>query len=374
MPQALARKLARALARALALLALLLPFPLQAQDLAGTGPQPGGFAGLGTQADGFAIPEPDPHFSFPRDHGPHPDFRIEWWYLTATLRGADGRDYGIQWTLFRSALAPRTAEGWEAPQIFMGHAGLTTPDGHHGAERLARGGIGTAGVTATPFRAVIDDWQMISTAPQDADALDALELRARGADFAYDLALAATGPLVFHGQGGYSVKSPAGQSSYYYSQPFYRVTGTLHLADGPIAVTGTGWLDREWSSQPLSGDQEGWDWLSIHFDDGARLMAFGLRDSGGGRFTSATWIGADGSSESYGDGHVTLAPLGTSRVAGRTIPTEWRLTLPDRGLDITTTPLNPHSWMATSVPYWEGPIAVTGSHPGRGYLEMTGYD
>ncbi|MFK7753963.1 MAG: lipocalin-like domain-containing protein, partial [Sedimentitalea sp.] len=76
-----------------------------------------GFAGLGTQVEGFTNPEPSYVFDFPTDHGPHPDFRIEWWYLTATLRGADGLDYGIQWTLFRSALAPETRPGWQDPQL-----------------------------------------------------------------------------------------------------------------------------------------------------------------------------------------------------------------------------------------------------------------
>ncbi len=332
-----------------------------------------GFAGLGAGADGFATPVPNPSFSFPADHGPHPDYRIEWWYLTATLTGDDGRDYGVQWTLFRSALLPTTSDDWTSPQLFMGHAGLTTPDQHFSAERLGRGGVGQAGVSTMPFRAFIDDWHMTSTATT-GDAFDTITLAARSTDFAYDLSLGATGPLIFHGQAGFSVKSANGQASYYYSQPFYTVTGTLTLPSGPITVTGNAWLDREWSSQPLSEDQEGWDWFSLQFDSGARLMAFGLRDADGGSFTSATWIEPDGTTTPYGDGAVTLTPLATSTVADRTLPTEWRLQLPARDLDIETTPLNPAAWMDTSFPYWEGPIRFTGTHHGRGYLEMTGYD
>ena len=105
-----------------------------------------GFAGLGTEAEGFALPERGIPFVVPGDHGAHPDYRIEWWYVTANLTGADGRDYGLQWTLFRSALAPETpgagAEGWASPQVWMGHAGLTTPEAHFAAERFARGGTG----------------------------------------------------------------------------------------------------------------------------------------------------------------------------------------------------------------------------------------
>ena len=45
-----------------------------------------------------------------------------------------------------------------------------------------------------------------------------------------------------------------------------------------------------------------------------------------------------------------------------------------KGVDVTVTALNEDAWMATSIPYWEGPVTVTGSHQGIGYLEMTGYD
>lgn len=333
-----------------------------------------GFAGLGAEAEGFAIPQSPAIFNFPTDHGPHPDYRIEWWYLTANLTGPDGTPYGAQWTLFRSALTPDDAAGWNAAQLWMAHAGLTTPNAHLSAERLARGGIGQAGVTAAPFAAWIDDWAITSTAPATTDALDALQVGAQGAGFAYDLALTATGPLIFHGQAGYSVKSALGQASYYYSQPFYEVAGTITLPDGAIPVTGTAWLDREWSSQPLSETQDGWDWVSLQFDDGARLMGFTLRDSASASFTAATWIDADGISQSFPDGALTMTPLAISNVAGRNIPTSWRVELPERGLDITARALNPQSWMDVSIPYWEGPVTLTGSHKGRGYLEMTGYE
>ncbi|PRY24925.1 putative secreted hydrolase [Aliiruegeria haliotis] len=331
-----------------------------------------GYAGLGTEAEGFALPSPETNFSFPRDHGPHPDFRIEWWYLTANLSGEDGNEYGIQWTLFRSALQPGEADGWDSPQIWMGHAGLTTPDAHFVAERLARGGIGQAGVSAHPFEAWIDDWQMRQTGGSTA-TLGSLSLSARGEGFGYDLSLQSDGPLVFQGNDGYSVKSPDGQASYYYSQPFYRITGTLSLADGPVRVTGEGWLDREWSSQPLSETQDGWDWISLHLATGAKLMGFRLRDRAGEPFTSATWIDPDGTAFPYSDGHLSLTPLAASDVSGADIPTSWQVDLPDRALSVTLSALNPQSWMSTSFPYWEGPVMISGTHSGRGYLEMTGY-
>lgn len=340
-----------------ALLAVLLWLPFQAQAQ--------GFAGLGTDAGGFAQPDPAHVLAFPADHGPHPEYRIEWWYLTANLTGPDGTPYGLQWTLFRSALAPRDGQGWDTPQLWMGHAAITTPEAHHVTERLARGGIGQAGVTAVPFAAWIDDWTM-----QGPD-IDTLRLTASGPDFAYDVALTAKGPLVLHGQNGYSVKSSAGQASHYYSQPFYQVSGILTLPEGEVSVTGSAWLDREWSSQPLGADQTGWDWFSLSFDSGDKLMGFVLR--GSDDYTSATWIGADGGTLALPDGAFSATPLARHTVAGRSVPVEWRVQLPSKGLDVTVAALNRDAWMATSVPYWEGPVTVAGSHKGRGYLEMTGY-
>lgn len=324
-----------------------------------------GFAGLGTSSDNFAIPSPNPTFGFPTDHGAHSDYRIEWWYITANLRDAEGVDYGLQWTLFRTALSTENGESWSSPQLWMGHAAVTTPNAHFVAERLARGGIGQAGVTVDPFGAWIDEWEM-------SGDFDAPKLSANGPDFGYDMQLSAQGPIVLQGDKGYSVKSAGGQSSYYYSQPFYDIAGTLHLPQGDVAVTGSAWLDREWSSQPLAADQTGWDWFSLSFDDGAKMMGFQLR--GNETYTSATWIEPDGTATPLPNGAFTAKPMETSDVAGRKIPTIWTVTLPEKGVNTTITAINPNAWMDTSVPYWEGPVRITGSHTGRGYLEMTGYE
>jgi predicted secreted hydrolase len=333
-----------------------------------------GFAGLGQGAQGFANPVPGRHFDFPADHGPHPAFRIEWWYVTANLQGEDGRDYGVQWTLFRSAAAPMDESGWESPQAWMGNAAITTPDKQFSTEIFARGGIGQAGVRVSPFSAWIDDWTLAARLPLVAgDELSHLTMKATGTDFGYDLQLDAGGPIVPQGDNGFSVKSADGQASYYYSQPFYSVAGTLQLAGKDVAVTGKAWLDREWSSQPLAANQTGWDWLSLHFSNGDKLMAFRLRDKDGGGFTSGTWITADGKPQSIPANALKMTPGETASVAGRTVPVRWRVVLPDRQLDVSVSAVNSQAWVASRFPYWEGPVRAAGSQGGEGYLEMTGY-
>ncbi len=339
------------------ILLVFLPYNLLAQS----------FSGLGSTAEGFANPAPNTNFDFPLDHGPHNNYRIEWWYLTANLSGEDQTPYGIQWTLFRTARSPNEENGWLSNQIWFAHAAITTPNEHFTTERFARGGIGQAGVNAEPFEAWIDEWKLVGK------NFDELNLNAAGPNFAYNMSLEAEGPLVFHGDKGYSVKSSEGQASYYYSQPFFKIKGTLTLPEGDINVEGNAWLDREWSSQPLSENQLGWDWFSLSLDNGAKLMGFQLRQTDGLNFSSSSWIEPDGSITSYGYNEFVAEPVKESNVYDKKIPTEWRLKLKDQNLDVIVKALNPNSWMNLSIPYWEGPVAVSGSHSGLGYLEMTGY-
>src|ERR1044072_2522390 len=205
-----------------------------------------GFAGLEEKADGFAKVIPGRTVSFPADHGPHPEFRIEWWYVTANLRDAAGQACGAQWTLFRQALQPGVAfEGWATQQVWMAHAAVTRADTHRTAETFARGGVGQAGVEATPFRAFIDAWQMRAVDGFDVNTIAPLELTASTAGFGYSLRLSADRPLVLQGDAGFSKKSEREQASYYSSQPFFRVAGELAIDDKPVAVTGLAWMDRE---------------------------------------------------------------------------------------------------------------------------------
>lgn len=332
----------------------------------------GGFAGLGESAAGYAEVVPGKAIEFPEDLAPHPAYRIEWWYVTANLTDAAGTPYGVQWTLFRQALAPGgEREGWANPQVWMGHAAVTSQGTHRYAETLARGGIGQAGATARPFKAWIDDWTFESV--EGANVLASTSLTAGGADFSYTLALKTAHAPVLQGDQGFSRKSEQGQASYYYSQPFFAVDGTLTLDGRTVRVTGQAWMDREWSSQPLASDQKGWDWFSLHLPAGDKLMLFQLRGDAGETFKSGTWIAADGGATALSGGDIELVPGAMRRVAGRNLPVTWTVAVRSRGLKIETAPLNTQSWMGTIFPYWEGPISFRGSHAGVGYLEMTGY-
>ncbi len=333
-----------------------------------------GFAGLGESADGFAAVVPGRTFAFPADHGPHPAFRIEWWYVTANLADKDGTAYGAQWTLFRQAIAAGPPqEGWANQQIWMGHAAVTRADTHRVSQTFARGGVGQAGVDAAPFHAWIDNWEMRSLDAINDSNVAPLRLSASGTDYSYALRLDADRPLVLQGDGGYSRKSLREQASYYYSQPHYTAKGSITIDDKPVDVTGQAWLDREWSSQPLASDQSGWDWLSLHLTNGDKLMLYRMRQNDGQHYSSGKWIAPDGKAELLASVDIAMTPLVFTEIEARKIPTSWRIAVPKFALAIDCTPLNARSWMGTSFPYWEGPISFAGSHAGVGYLEMTGY-
>src|SRR5450631_884490 len=305
-----------------------------------------GFAGLGMSGQGFAAVTPGKAFSFPADHGPHPDFRIEWWYVTANLTDSSGGACGIQWTLFRQAMRPGPqAPGWASQQFWMGHAAITRAGSHRFAETFARGGVGQAGVEVEPFSAWIDSWQMRGSEQTSARTLAPLALAAAGPDFSYALALSADRPLVLQGDGGFSRKSQRGnQASYYYSQPFLTVTGRITLDAKPAEVTGQAWIDREWSSQPLASNQTGWDWFSLHVASGEKLMLYRMRQTDGDNYVFGNWILPDGATRPFAGTEIVLTPKAAIEVAGRKMPVEWQVAIPELGFAIACTPLNPTSW------------------------------
>jgi predicted secreted hydrolase len=250
---------------------------------------------------------------------------------------------------------------------------VTRADTHRYSEAFARGGVGQAGVEAKPFSAWIDSWEMRGSDQMHDNTLAPLEINASGADFAYALRLDTDRALVLQGDAGYSRKSERGQASYYFSQPYFEVTGRITIDHRPAEVTGKAWMDREWSSQPLASDQTGWDWFSLHLDSGEKLMLFRLRQTDDNTYCSGNWISRDGKTGQIPSAGIHMTPKALTEIEGRKLPVTWDIAIPSLALAVECIPLNARSWMGTSFPYWEGPISFRGSHTGLGYLEMTGY-
>ena len=326
----------------------------------------------------FATVVPNRLFQFPADHGAHPEFRNEWWYVTGWLDTDDGQALGFQVTFFRSrpSVDQRNPSAFAAKEILFAHAALS--DASLGKllhdERAARAGFGLAQASVTDADIVLTDWTL------KRDAEGRFHTRINAKDFALDLAFAPTQGVMLQGERGYSRKGPVPtEASYYYSLPHLAVSGSVQRNGRSVAVKGSAWLDREWSSSYLDENAVGWDWVGLNLDDGGALMAFQIRDTKGG----ALWTGgslrqADGTLTVLkpGDVRFTATQRWHSPRTGADYPVQPTLTLrlPSGERQWLLTPLFEDQELDTrgagGPVYWEGAVKAQGA---RGYLELTGY-
>lgn len=301
----------------------------------------------------------NPLLQFPRDHGAHPDFRQEWWYVTGWLKTERGEELGFQVTFFRARPDIETANpsSFTPRQILLAHAALSDPKFgrlRHD-ERAARAALGLAGSKEGSTEVWVDDWKL---------ELEENRYRARilARDFSLELQFDAQGSPVLQGDSGFSRKGKSpGEASYYYSRPHLAVRGT---ANGQ-AVTGTAWLDHEWSSQYMAAGATGWDWCGINLDDGGSLMAFRMRDQGGNALFAPPGVAFE------------VLRTWKSPRTGTEYPVAVRVRTNDQTLELQ--PLMDDQELdaraSTGTIYWEGAVrAFRDKAPvGQGYLELTGY-
>lgn len=348
-------------------------------------------------AAGFAQALAPRPFVFPRDHGPHPQFRQEWWYLTGNLDAADGTRLGFELTFFRFALAPPAASpaaadgdatgtgadtrsAWRTRQIYLAHFAITdvARGRFRSAQKLERDALGLAGAEGEPLRVWIDDWSLSGAgAPAGAWRASAAE-----PGYALELELTPLTPPTPNGDAGFSVKSGVrGDATYYYSIPRLAATGRIVRNGQAVAVTGLAWFDREWGSGGLAASEVGWDWFGLQLIDGANFMFYALRDRSGGRdpHSAGTWVDPAGKSRELSSDEVQIevtrhwtSPHGVSYPCG------WHIRVPTLALDAEVTPVMSGQELDTTPRYWEGAVDVSGERAGqplggRGYVELVGY-
>lgn len=343
----------------------------------------------------FAVPEPGRVFEFPRDHGSHPDFRIEWWYVTGHLWDAQSNRFGFQATFFRTA-APRTTRpshdlpGFGKSQLFLAHMALldvTTGQFLH-QERLNREGW-DAGASTQTLAVTNGNWHLALDSDHDGHASSRLRLQGsiRG-DASIRLSLTPAKPLVVFGTNGVSRKGASPEAaSHYLTFPRLAAEGELRLRGQTKPVRGQAWMDHEFSSSQLEADQAGWDWLSLQLADGREVMAYRMRlkDGGTDEFSTLAWVSQEGRITHRSAQEFRLEPLARWRSprTGAEYPLGFELRTSDPATG------SPVRWriepLATDqellgaiggVPYWEGASRVldeSGRVVGAAYVELTGY-
>ncbi|CAA0288356.1 Secreted hydrolase [Alteromonas alvinellae] len=434
---------------------------------------PNGFFGNMQSSDAFTPVKRGNIVELPRDHMSHPDFQLEWWYLTFVLSAEDGQEFGLQYTLFRfnteqdapssaKANAKNSAEGsaesnaksnynssaessanhssednrhtnanshiarnWTDGQQWMGHASLHTAEQHYFEERFASGGVGNAYVNQQPFTTVIDDWVWkaaqaeVQTGAESkamfpsvltfafgqssthhplktrekipaptADSLSELNNAPGVSAVKVALNLNTSGPFIKQGDNGYSKKTQDERlRSYYYSQPFINAEGTLNIEGNSVKVTGKGWFDHEWTSHLANSEAMGWDWFSLHLDDGSKLMAFRMhamnenmknsKSKHSEIFTTASFIAGNGTKETIEQANISITPTAYETInegeSPRSVPTAWRIKIPIKDIDVSISPFKENQWNNSLFPYYEGRVEIKGSHSGIGFMELTGY-
>jgi predicted secreted hydrolase len=328
-------------------------------------------------------------FEFPRDHGSHPRFRHEWWYVTGNLDSSGGERFGFELTFFRTGLLPPgtgTGAGgggdsaWHTRQLYSAHFAITdvARGQFHFAEKFSRDALGLAGAQAEPFRVWLDDWML--GVPDGASGHWKLHAQGQG----YDLTLEVEPLLapVLNGDRGMnrSADEP-GAASYYYSIPRVAVHGQLARAGAVSDVRGLAWLDREWGTGSLGANEQGWDWFALQLQDGSTLMLYDLRKRDGTRdpHSAGTWVDPTGRARPLTAEEISIDVLDhwVSPAGGR-YPSRWRVRIPVVSLDVEARPVLPNQELRTRPRYWEGAVDVRGtreghSADGRGYVELVGY-
>lgn len=326
-------------------------------------------------------------FILPIDHGPHPDFRTEWWYFTGNLVSDEGREFGYQFTIFRTALTknkPKRNSDWNSNQIYMAHFAVTDISNNkfYFDERFSREGNNLAGAQINPLKVWLQDWQIIQVDEKFFFNLPRINLKAKTDEAEINFRVEALKPLVLQGDSGLSQKGKDhGNASYYYSYTRLDTEGKIVLNKEAFEVTGFSWMDREWSTSALSEDQAGWDWFALQLGDSSEIMYYQMRKMDGTPdvYSKGIMVDKNGSYKLIKREHVYLevtdyweSPFGVE------YPSGWKIDIPDENIKLEITPVVKNQLMDVSISYWEGTVIIEGMKDkekldGRGYVELTGY-
>jgi len=324
---------------------------------------------------------PGYHYSFPRDHFEHPEFRTEWWYYTGNVHDTKGGRFGFELVFFRQGQrrGPATnPSAWRVDDLYLAHLALTDIDGKrfYNHQRLNRAGPGLAGASFRAQRVWNGNWSATWQGNRQV-------LEATADEFHFRLDVTPAKPPVVHGLDGVSQKGDAaGEASYYVSLTRLQVSGDLVIGSERHTVAGMAWMDHEWFTNQLNKRQIGWDWFSVQLNDQTELMLFRLRRRDGSIDThsSGTYVDRQGRARHLTDTDFSLTPVNYWRSArtGASYPVSWRIRVLSLGIELDVhASLDDQEMVSeekTGPTYWEGAVTYSGLAEGVGYLEMTGYN
>jgi len=343
-------------------------------------------------------------FSFPQDHGAHPEYRQEWWYFSGNVQSTEGQRFGYELTFFRIGLNPPSkivansaqkikTSSWRANNVYMAHFAVTDIDNKkfYYTEKFSRDALGLSGAgiyfkerlegDATQLKIWLDDWSVESV----GNTVFPVQVSAKTENFSISLVLNETKPIVLQGENGLSLKgNKPGNASYYYSVPRMVTVGNVFVNNESKSVTGFSWLDREWSTSQLEPDQEGWDWFALQLDDNREIMFYNLRKKDGTLDMNSAGVLVEESGKSrllnVSDISIEILRYWKSPHSDVEYPAGWKITVPSESLELQVTPAIADQELNLTLRYWEGAVKVSGKYKdrnaiiaGKGYVELAGY-
>ncbi len=350
----------------------------------------------GRAAAPFAVAKAPYAFHFPADHGAHPTYQSEWWYFTGHLRAAGGRRFGYELTFFRVRLRPedvafaappqkKSRSRWRGDQIYPAHFAITDVSGRGFVhiERVARQALGLGSAAVGRLDVHSTDWS-VTGAPLADRKRERIVLHAADPVGRIDIVQTPLKPPAIHGYDGLFRKGACRScATHYYSYTRLQTRGTLTYGGQRFSVEGSSWMDHEYGTNQLEGDEIGWDWLALQLDDGRELMLEVFRRQNGEIIheSSGSLIERDGRVWPLRLSEFRLSATGHwhSEKTQTDYPSGWRVEVPSAGIDAILTPsVQDQEIVLTSGPsYWEGDVevrdAATSRSLGQGYVELTGY-
>ncbi|MBU2899100.1 carotenoid 1,2-hydratase [Vibrio hepatarius] len=315
---------------------------------------------------------PNEPVKLPDDFSFHNQYQHERWHYFANLEDQNGEQYSVQWTYARVATDDRDGQGWQDPHLYISYVVISSDKQVWKEQRLARGGIGQAGLIRQPFQLWIDNWQLRSSGRTPFPG----DLYLAGDRFDIQLKIKAQAPCALPGERGYVEKYPLlSVASYNFACPFLKVEGELKLEKHDLKIVkGQGWMSKEWGTGLFRGINNHLDWFTFNLDAETVLSVSLYRQSQ----TTAYWRGELFRSS----GHVTnllpedilIQPTEFSYLTnGKRLPIAWKIEVKKLNINLAVKASNTALWLPFVIPYWQGPIKTYGSHEASGFMLLMGY-
>lgn len=336
-------------------------------------------------------------FQFPRDHGTHDDYPVEWWYFTGHLRSQSGKTFGFELTFFRIAVNPSASDEkgpWHVQSLFLGHSAVTDDSRQrfYFREQTSRPSFGRAQASSSRLEIRVGDWSVKQVGEEPGKESFVLKFHATdertNAPYSLTLELNAKKGIVLQGDKGFSRKGEVdGDASYYTSFTRLEGSGTVEIEGEESDVIASAWMDHEVLSSSPGDEKVGWDWFAIQLKNGWECMLYHLRRGSEGKtspYSSGSCISPTGEKTSLEKSEYVIQAHSTwtSPATKISYPASWTVEIPKLKARLEVRPTVPHQELASEQSlarrYWEGRALVEGDWgstevTGDAYVELVGY-